>query len=250
MAEYKFAFVIGCFIIAIFSYVRCYSKWDWAWLVAGLAFTVFADFFLVIRGEHLFGVAAFCFVHVCYIIRAVGFNKRGIPPLFIMLGNCSRNSRCQWGLRPQSTSLQWAKPTSAPPPLAARRTSCGEKMRHKPLCCFGLCCFALFWGFAFIRGSVILLAVIYACLFAVNIFLNAKTRRPRFNYVLVMAGLSLFALCDINVMLFNLSRYLGVSFHFSPAFTLIWVFYLPSQFLLAISSFRIRGFGKIPKQIV
>ncbi|MCL1842533.1 MAG: hypothetical protein FWF79_01845, partial [Defluviitaleaceae bacterium] len=30
-------------------------------------------------------------------------------------------------------SLQWAKPTSAPPPLAAHRTSCGEKMRRMPL---------------------------------------------------------------------------------------------------------------------
>ncbi|MCL1842874.1 MAG: hypothetical protein FWF79_03600, partial [Defluviitaleaceae bacterium] len=31
---------------------------------------------------------------------------------------------------PQAPSLQWAKPTSAPPPLAAHRTSCGEKMRR------------------------------------------------------------------------------------------------------------------------
>ena len=46
---------------------------------------------------------------------------------FYLLGNCSRSFRRQWGLRPQTPSLQWARPTSAPPPLAAHRTSYGEK---------------------------------------------------------------------------------------------------------------------------
>ncbi|MCL2225023.1 MAG: lysoplasmalogenase family protein [Defluviitaleaceae bacterium] len=153
------------------------GKKDWLCLVGGLVFTLLADYFLVLRQQHLFGVAAFCFVHVFYIRRAINFRR-------------------------------WM-----------------------------LVAFAVIWLFiVFILQSVILIAAVYASLFAFNIFVNYKTRRPKFNYHLVMAGLILFALCDINVMLFNIPRYTGLPDFFPGAFALIWVFYLPSQILLALSA--------------
>lgn len=90
---------------------------------------------------------------------------------------------------------------------------------------------------AFVFRSVIGLAAIYATLFAANIFVNTyKNRRPKVNYYLVAAGLLLFALCDVNVLLFNLPRYASASYEFSGAYALIWLFYLPAQALLAVSS--------------
>lgn len=181
---FKFIFVTGCLVVAIVSGLRCHSRRDWLWLVGGLGFTVLADYFLVLRDEHLLGVAAFCFAHVCYIFRAVEFKKRVL----------------------------------------------------------GLVAFASFlaiWATGvFIVQSVIVVAGLYALLFCINIIVNIKARRPRPNYWLVLAGLILFALCDINVMLFNLPQYMGVEHGFDFAFTLIWVFYLPSQALLAASAFR------------
>ena len=105
--------------------------------------------------------------------------------------------------------------------------------------------FAIVWGAALAMSSVVVLALLYGALFAVNIFVNAKARRPKINYILVMVGLIFFALCDVNVMLFNLQQYTGASFEFPAAFALIWIFYLPSQVLLAISSLAFNGKPKI-----
>ena len=183
--DIKFAFVGGCLAIAVISGVRCWNKKDWLLLVAALMSTVMADYFLVLQEEHLYGVAAFCFAHLCYIFRSVGFRKW----MFVALSG-----------------------------------------------------FAVVWGLVlFVFESVIFLAGIYAILFAMNIYANAKTRRPKINYYLVMAGLVLFALCDINVFLYSLPLYTGLPNLFPYAYLFIWIFYLPSQFLLAISSVRAEG---------
>lgn len=92
--------------------------------------------------------------------------------------------------------------------------------------------------------SIIILAVLYACLFIISIVINMwafskndNTHLPKRNHALVLVGIILFALCDINVLLFNLPRFVyGFDFGISNiAFALIWVFYLPSQLLLSVS---------------
>ncbi|MCL1862007.1 MAG: lysoplasmalogenase family protein [Defluviitaleaceae bacterium] len=193
--EYKFAFIACCLIVALFSYARCYSKKEWCLLVCGLGFTLLADYFLVLSGQHLFGVAAFCFVHVFYIFRAVEFKKWMAVPL---------------------------------------------------------ACVAVVWVIVFAVGSVVAMAGLYALLFFANIIVNIKSKnhRPRANFYLVMVGLALFALCDINVMLFNLARYTGITHGFDSAFMLIWIFYLPSQLLLAISALRLSKSPKLVEQEV
>ena len=191
----KFAFVAACFVIAALSYFRRCNTKNWAWLTAGLLFTVTADYFLVLHNNHLPGVAVFCFAHVCYIFRGLGDTKRGQRlGLFVL-------------------------PFVALAVLAA-----------------------------FVSGALLVLTAIYAGLFMVNIAVNIRFFRqkdapvattpqalPKLNKALTLAGLVLFALCDVNVMLFNLPRELGIGVTFPFAFTLIWVFYLPSQLLLAVS---------------
>ena len=91
--------------------------------------------------------------------------------------------------------------------------------------------------------SIFVLASLYACLFAANIFVNIlafkRPHLPKRNHALMLVGLCLFALCDVNVMLVNLPFYLGIYFSveiYNFAHLLIWVFYLPSQLVLAVSS--------------
>jgi len=90
--------------------------------------------------------------------------------------------------------------------------------------------------FAFVNGLLLVLAGTYAALFLTNIAVNIKF--CKINRPIVLTGLILFALCDINVALFNLPSQLGTGFVFPWAFQLIWVFYLPSQLLLAVSAFN------------
>jgi len=186
----KFAFVVGCFVIAGGSFFFCKQKRDWAWLVLGFMFTVGADYFLVVRNLHLPGVAVFCFAHMCYILRAVGS-----------------------------------------PSVTASRT----KPRYKVL----LFCVLIASIFVvFINGWLIVLSGIYAALFITNIAVNFNFQK--INRPLVLTGLILFALCDINVALLNLPRHFDINLTFPWTFRLIWVFYLPSQLLLAVSATRLK----------
>ena len=195
----KFIFVAACFVIAALSYFRCCNKKDWAWLTAGLLFTVGADYFLVLHNNHLPGVAVFCFAHVCYILRGLQDTKGGQKVVLL-----------------------------AVPFLV------------------------LTVALAFINGALLALSGVYGGLFVANLVVNIRFFRqkgapqtlPRLNKGLALVGLFLFALCDINVLLFNLPQELGLPVTFPFAFGLIWVFYLPSQMLLAVSGVRFNAKNK------
>ena len=88
-------------------------------------------------------------------------------------------------------------------------------------------------------GSIYIAAALYAALFIVNIYVSA--RHIQHNRKLVMAGLLLFAACDICVLIFNLPAYFGAPVGLRMVFPLIWVFYLPSQVVLAVSGVGFRG---------
>jgi len=192
--EIKFAFIAACFAVAVLSFFRCNCKKDWAWLVGGLAFTLGADYFLVLQNNHVSGVAVFLFAHVCYIERAMNAMKQKIKPVTKRLG---------------------------------------------------IVAIALIFLFVLHTGSVVIgLAIGYAVLFVSNLVVNFRhltcreTRIPKLNRALTCAGLVLFALCDICVMLFNLPQYFGAYHGLTAVFPLIWVFYLPSQIILAVTAVR------------
>jgi len=180
-----FAFIAVCFVVALASYFICWSKKDWLCLALGLAFTLAADYFLILHDRHLIGVAVFCFAHVAYILRAIT-SKRGVMPrIYFML----------------------------------------------PVCVLGLIVVVLA---CFRLDGIYVVTVLYAGLFIVNIYVSARYIQR--NRVLVIAGLLLFAACDICVMLFNLPLHTGAPDWFRLIFPMIWVFYLPSQALLAVSA--------------
>jgi len=146
----------------------------------GLAFTLAADYFLILHDRHLIGVAVFCFAHAAYIIRAYAHTQ--------------------------------ARPRLLPALV-------------------GLFLAAI--GFIFL-DPIYTVTAIYAGLFIFNIYVTA--RHLKRNRVLVITGLLLFAACDICVLLFNLPRYFGAPAWLRDINLLIWVFYLPSQTLLAVSA--------------
>ena len=100
--------------------------------------------------------------------------------------------------------------------------------------------------YLFFPNSLIILAAVYAALFAINLKAHISLLKeghspniPQVNRRIMLAGIVLFALCDIHVLIFNLNNYIPIP----RAITLwgqagIWVFYVPSQFLLSVSAAR------------
>lgn len=114
----------------------------------------------------------------------------------------------------------------------------------KRLTAYGFAAAAVFLAAYSVIGDLLLaLSAAYAALFAANLYTACiaykEHRLPKANRRLMLWGTVLFALCDINVFLFNLRFYVKNSIIIeivSPAALLLaWVFYAPSQFVLAIS---------------
>ena len=105
---------------------------------------------------------------------------------------------------------------------------------------------ALFVFARLVFGAEVLvgLAVVYAALFAFS--LSAAARRfadgayPYPNNWLVMAGMISYAVCDIFVAVLNS----GTAFaqeHACVIVMVIWIFYIPGKFMLALSGFKPRS---------
>lgn len=79
------------------------------------------------------------------------------------------------------------------------------------------------------------LSLFYAvCLISsvVGSFFAYKKRRSR-SALMAFIGMALFMMCDINVALYNITSGYGI---YRLIETLIWVFYLPSQLFISLSS--------------
>ena len=203
----KFVFIAACLTVALVSFVICKSRRDWLWLVLGLGFTLGADYFLILHNLHLAGVAVFCFAHMAYIMRATSASQQGPRQ--------QGNPGVSWSYAFLDCFASFANVN-------------GGYWRLVPLFAVPVVMVAFF------TFNIYLVTGLYAALFITNIYVSA--RYIRHNRVLVIAGLLLFAACDICVFIFNLPHYLGAPRWLAMVFPLIWVFYLPAQALLAVSA--------------
>ncbi|WP_411680313.1 lysoplasmalogenase family protein [Clostridium thailandense] len=96
----------------------------------------------------------------------------------------------------------------------------------------------------FIDYKLLLIGSIYAILLLYSVYTAWKTFSrnvyPITNCYLVSIAMTLFLLCDINVGASNIIRQLGISHDNIGMISnfLVWIFYLPSQVLLAISGYK------------
>jgi hypothetical protein len=83
--------------------------------------------------------------------------------------------------------------------------------------------------------SIPLMAALYALLILSNVFLSIKYLYFNIlNHRIFALGMVLFLFCDINVLIYNLPLQSYVLHDLSRVS--MWIFYLPSQTLLAISA--------------
>ena len=101
--------------------------------------------------------------------------------------------------------------------------------------------------FFFERDLLLSSSLIYAGLFVISYgsMLHAvKSKKyPAPNNVLIFVGMTCFVFCDIFVALFNIGRVgvQGAAALSNFAVDAIWLFYVPAQICLALSS---KGFGR------
>lgn len=180
-----------------------------------LGFTLAADFFLILHDWHLPGVAVFCFAHLAYILRAITCKDEGVP-------GQARDGKAG---------------------------TCGVAWRTGSFRFFCMIfvsgIIALTLAFTLLE-AIFVLTALYATLFIINIYVSA--RYLRHNQKLAITGLLLFAACDICVMIFNLPVYMGAPQWLRGIFPMIFVFYLPSQLILAISAVDFGRFASTPPQ--
>lgn len=84
---------------------------------------------------------------------------------------------------------------------------------------------------------IYLLGTIYAIALITSLITAIKSSFPYPNKLILIIGMSLFFLCDINVAIFNLTTS-GLLFRILSLS--MWLFYLPSQTLLSISGSRFK----------
>lgn len=119
-------------------------------------------------------------------------------------------------------------------------TNAGKCFSIRLLVCFltALVIYAILFLFMkedILKGGAALIAVVvlYGTLFTGNVLLSVR----RLHCCRITAGLVLFYLCDINVLLFNLPGFFELGpglrhFCLDIAAVLMWVFYLPGKILL------------------
>ncbi|MBK5242849.1 lysoplasmalogenase family protein [Clostridium sp.] len=203
----KYLCILLCFLISILStknlHVDKVNDVDTQLLKLGLFITIIADLCLVILDFYIFGVVFFTLVQIIYCVRYTNKNiKKTLINLFTI---------------------------------------------------FLFIVFTYAIVILFIEGINILLPIslfyVICLLSSVIKAIKASNNNlytPKSKYMILL-GMVLFLLCDTCVafsnitILFPLSGYIMTRFQ-SIAYFLIWVFYLPSQLLLALS-----GNGRIPK---
>ncbi|MBP5330637.1 MAG: hypothetical protein J6Y89_02150 [Lachnospiraceae bacterium] len=172
---------------------------------AAMCFTAVSDWFLLFVDDIRPGVISFCVVQTIY--------------LAVIMGGCTRKTAVVLAVRGILTAACFCALTDMFPK---------EKL---------LLAVVLFYAISFF-GNILHLAVDTV---------RRKEQNPCLfrRRGLFLAGMILFMLCDLNVLLFSLGDYVIIDSAVFIALAaaapyLIWIFYLPSQVMIVLSNIEFR----------
>lgn len=207
----KFAAIMGC-MIAAYVYAVFEGTRTARLTAAALTFTVYSDSRLLFSDNYLFGVLSFCVVQTLYLVMLAyeygGTKKRGSSPIRII-----------------AVSLAIRAVLAAAAGFALRSLAGEDAL---------LIGFTAFYGISFVGN------IIFAAAVAAGTRHTEERRGGGLRPGLFLAGLIVFALCDFNVLLYNLPAYIDISsevllFLLRFAGDFMWMFYLPSQVMIVMS---------------
>lgn len=213
----KFTVIIICFCYALFS--KSNNKSISYTLKTAMLFTLISDLFILVLDYYFYGVLTFIVVQLLYNYR-------------ISLYNCN-------------TMIFNPRPFGF--------LKCLERASYRAVVCFiswlfvqliiaAFVCFALMW-LGVEQEPLLIASVIYFIGLLTNTIraiIAALIRNNDNGMVLFAVGLVLFLLCDINVGLFNLTQFITIPQDIYTVIDyisslLMWIFYAPSQALIALS---------------
>ncbi len=95
-------------------------------------------------------------------------------------------------------------------------------------------------GLSYADNLMLVEAIVYTLLFVSNLFSYGKRRKESVQYRWMFIGLCLYAICDLQVMIYNMPS----SFALPSVLTEIsavgmWLFYLPGQVILTLSADKV-----------
>lgn len=207
----KYMCILLNFVIALFIGNYAYDKIDKMYLANALFFTVLADFTLTFVGNYTLGVLFFCIVQLSYI----------------------------------------------------KRHSKETKDKRNNIILISLLLLVNFFiifitnnsSFLYLKDidrKLLFIAVVYFSLLVTSLirafFVLKSDYYSDASKYFIFIGMILFFLCDINVGVYNVLRFMSgfPKDYFLKNVTgfLIWFFYAPSQLLLALSGYNIYGYKK------
>ncbi len=195
----KFISIIICFILTLSFCNNNVGKEDFYMLLVARMLTIIADYFLLLKGSgFIFGIGVFCIVQSLYLYRHSVEYKKLSKIYSIIVVNFS-------------------------------------------------VCEMIVYSLLKVEYLINILIVIYSFTIIIGTYIAFFTYEKRnytnLNYNLVRFGMILFLLCDLNVAVFN--YFLGKEVLIFDLLNisiisnyLIWLFYLPSQVFLALSSVK------------
>lgn len=199
----KYTIIIFSFLITLLIGNNGYNKRDAILLQLSKLLTLIADYYLLIQDNFPLGVFFFCIVQTTYILRHSFMEKKRYRNLIFLC-----------------TSITFSV-------LIFFRVKLGA-----------------------IDNNLVLLALIYAALLVTSVYIGFSTltrsRYSKKSSYLIGIGMCFFFLCDINVGLNALIGETTLNNMLTPKIKfligyLIWLFYAPSQVLLACSGFKSKG---------
>jgi hypothetical protein len=195
----KFVSIIICALYVILSFrfkARNIDRWL---LLLAILFTLVSDWFILIRDNYNYGLITFIIVQHLYFIRIHRQNKN-ITVSFIISK------------------------------LFANIVIVG-------------CIISILVFNQVVVDSLILLSMFYFTTFIMNVLYGIYyfQKRKEASFLLFLVGIFLFLLCDINVGIFNFTSYVIIDGNWFTAIEKfsevgMWMFYLPSQVLISLSS--------------
>jgi hypothetical protein len=208
----KYASVCVCFVISVLVMKHAPHGRDARLQVLVLAFTLAADLLILFTPHYKAGIAVFCGAHLTATYRYAG--ARGARRAAVIAGAAA----------------------AAIAVIAALSGAFGAAGQGGQSAQGNAAAAPLLYAVA---------AAPYALLIASATVSAYRRRQPRINNLLSRLGMTLFVLCDVNVLLWNLRG--GMDMTAIPAWTgtLMWTFYLPAQTMLALSAYEFED-GKSP----
>ena len=225
----KYYSIILCLLISVIYYYK--NKSDdsinaYTLLAAAMFFTAISDYFLLLKNDVIVpGLISFCIVHTIY--------------LFVITCKDIKMTGLYTGIRILAAII-----------IAVILKSTGIIRYSNDSSLNSVLFLVLLYGISFVWNVGLLFLKLInnrellKSVSAQNKINNQKDIEAKIctfpHPRMFLIGLILFLLCDINVLLFNLSAYINVSSEMYAVLqiastVLMWAFYLPSQVLIVLS---------------